>query len=73
MAQIVSDVLLHRLHASGVERIFGCRGDGINGIMGAFGRLDGAIDCVQTRYEQICAFMPCEWWAGVVPQTAERE
>src|SRR5690606_37771808 len=39
MGDSVSDFLLRRLHAWGVRRIFGYPGDGINGIMGALGRI----------------------------------
>ena len=38
MADTVGDFLLQRLHAWGVRRVYGYPGDGINGIMGAFGR-----------------------------------
>ena len=37
MAMTVGDFLLQRLLAWGVRRIYGYPGDGINGIMGAFG------------------------------------
>ena len=40
MAKTVGDQILERLHAWGVRRVFGYPGDGINGLMGAFGRLD---------------------------------
>lgn len=62
MSDTVSDFLLKRLHQWGVRRIFGYPGDGINGIMGALGRADKAglgIDYVQTRHEQLAAFMAC--------------
>jgi pyruvate dehydrogenase (quinone) len=58
MATTVGDFLLQRLHAWGVRRVFGYPGDGINGIMGAFGRSD-AIEFVQTRHEELAAFMAC--------------
>ncbi len=58
MGQTVSDFLLARLRQWGVRRIFGYPGDGINGIIGALGRLkDGEIDYVQTRHEELAAFM----------------
>lgn len=59
MTHTVADFLLQRLRAWGVKRIFGYPGDGINGVMGALGRLGGEIDYVQTRHEEICAFMAC--------------
>ena len=39
----VSDFILKRVHGWGIRRIYGYPGDGINGIMGAFDRLDGAM------------------------------
>ena len=41
MSETVADHLLHRLaNEWNVKRIYGYPGDGINGIMGAFGRSD---------------------------------
>ena len=54
----VSDYLLERLSAWGVRRIFGYPGDGINGIMGAFGRQE-AVQFIQVRHEEMAAFMAC--------------
>ena len=34
-------------------------GDGINGILGAFGRVGDGIDFVQVRHEEMAAFMAC--------------
>jgi pyruvate dehydrogenase (quinone) len=60
MATTVSDFMLQRLAAWGVHRVYGYPGDGINGIMGAFGRLkEGEIEFVQTRHEELAAFMAC--------------
>jgi pyruvate dehydrogenase (quinone) len=58
MAATVGDFLLQRLSGWGVHRIFGYPGDGINGIMGAFGRTD-KIEFIQTRHEELAAFMAC--------------
>ncbi|WP_119154271.1 thiamine pyrophosphate-requiring protein [Caldimonas tepidiphila] len=55
----VSDFLLERLQAWGVRRIFGFPGDGINGLMGAMDRTGGKIEFVQTRHEELAAFMAC--------------
>ncbi len=55
----VSDFLLKRLWEWGVRRIFGFPGDGINGIMGAFNRMNGEIKFVQARHEEMAAFMAC--------------
>src|SRR5450759_5054316 len=59
MAETVSDFLVKRLSEWGVKRIFGYPGDGINGIMGAVDRAEGAIDFVQVRHEEMAAFMAC--------------
>ncbi|HXS74411.1 MAG TPA: thiamine pyrophosphate-requiring protein [Rhodanobacteraceae bacterium] len=55
----VSDFLIKRLHEWGVRRIYGYPGDGINGLMGAMNRADGAIKLVRARHEEMCAFMAC--------------
>ena len=57
-----SDFLVERLHDWGVRRIYGYPGDGISGIMGALGRAERnshAIDFIQTRHEEMAAFMAC--------------
>lgn len=54
-----SDFLMRRLMEWGVTRIYGYPGDGINGIMGAFDRIDGKIAFVQVRHEEMAAFMAC--------------
>ena len=62
MTDTVSDFILERLHAWGVRRIFGYPGDGINGLIGAMDRArkrDLGIDYVQTRHEELAAFMAC--------------
>ena len=51
-----SDLLVRRLKAWGVERIYGYPGDGINGVLGALDR-DGTIPFVQVRHEEEAAFM----------------
>jgi pyruvate dehydrogenase (quinone) len=55
----VSDHVLERLAAWGVTRVFGFPGDGINGILGAFNRNDRGIRFIQTRHEEMAAFMAC--------------
>ena len=50
---------MRRLIEWKVRRIYGYPGDGINGITGAFERLDGEIDFVQVRHEEMAAFMAC--------------
>jgi pyruvate dehydrogenase (quinone) len=60
MSETVSDFLLARLADEwGVQRIYGYPGDGINGIIGAFGREGPRPDFIQTRHEEMAAFMAC--------------
>ncbi|HEY1813659.1 MAG TPA: thiamine pyrophosphate-requiring protein [Kofleriaceae bacterium] len=59
MAQTVSDQIIQRLYTWGVRTIYGYPGDGINGLIGALGRSDGKIRFIQTRHEEIAAFMAC--------------
>ncbi|WP_262104477.1 thiamine pyrophosphate-requiring protein [Arthrobacter sp. Marseille-P9274] len=51
-----ADVMVERLEAWGVPRIFGYSGDGINTFMGALRRA-GTVDFVQARHEENAAFM----------------
>src|SRR4051794_28004660 len=59
MSMTVGDFLLQRLSQWGVQRVYGYPGDGINGIMGAFGRSRNSIRFVQARHEELAAFMAC--------------
>ncbi|HEY0631191.1 MAG TPA: thiamine pyrophosphate-binding protein, partial [Thermoleophilaceae bacterium] len=59
MAQDVSDMLLDRLEAWGVKRIYGYPGDGINGLFGALHRAGDRFEFVQARHEEMAAFMAC--------------
>lgn len=59
MSASVSDFLLQRLHDWGVRRIYGYPGDGINGIIGALDRASDRIRFVQSRHEELSAFMAC--------------
>lgn len=52
-----SDQLLQRLHDWGVRRVYGYPGDGINGLMAAFDRMDGRMRFIQARHEELAAFM----------------
>jgi pyruvate dehydrogenase (quinone) len=54
--QEVSDYLLQRLRAWGVEHVFGYPGDGINGILAALGRADNRPMFIQSRHEEMSAF-----------------
>ena len=57
--QRVSDFLLERLLDWGVRRVYAYPGDGINGLLGAFGRIGERMDFVQVRHEEMAAFMAC--------------
>ncbi len=59
MSATVSDFMLERLSAWGVERVYGYPGDGINGILGAFERHENGLDFVQVPHEEVAAFMAC--------------
>ncbi len=59
MTNNVSDFLINRITEWGLKRIYGYPGDGINGIMGALDRADGAVEYVQVRHEEMAAFMAC--------------
>lgn len=59
MAETVADFLLSRLGAWGVTRIYGYPGDGINGILGALDRAADRMHFVQSRHEEMSAFMAC--------------
>lgn len=57
--ETVSDFILKRLSEWGVKRIFAYPGDGINGLIGAFGRAKDGPEFVQVRHEEMAAFMAC--------------
>lgn len=59
MADTVADFVLQRLCAWGVRRIYGYPGDGINGFLGALDRHSEQIEFVQSRHEEMSAFMAC--------------
>lgn len=59
MAKTVGDQLLERLAAWGTTHVFGYPGDGINGILTAFNADDHGIRFVQSRHEEMAAFMAC--------------
>ena len=56
MAPTVADYLLERLRAWDVEHVFAYAGDGINGILAAFGRADNKPQFIQARHEEMAAF-----------------
>ncbi|WP_330336086.1 thiamine pyrophosphate-requiring protein [Streptomyces sp. NBC_00557] len=55
----VADYVLQRLTEWGVKRVYGYPGDGINGLLGAFDRAQGDPEFIQTRHEEMAAFMAC--------------
>jgi pyruvate dehydrogenase (quinone) len=60
MTKTVGDFIVERLREWGVRRVFGYPGDGINGVVLAFGREAGdGIEWVQPRHEEMAAFMAC--------------
>ncbi|GAA1005024.1 MULTISPECIES: thiamine pyrophosphate-requiring protein [Streptomyces] len=56
MSMKVSDHVLERLRDWGVEHVFGYPGDGINGLLAAWGRADDNPRFIQARHEEMCAF-----------------
>src|SRR5881409_2108810 len=59
MAELVADYFLKRLREWDVHRIYGYPGDGINAFLGALDRAKGDPDFIQTRHEEMAAFMAC--------------
>ena len=56
VAEQVADFVLKRLRQWGIEHIFAYPGDGINGLVAAFGRADDQPQFIQTRHEEMAAF-----------------
>jgi len=56
MGNTVADVLLSRLREWGVRQVFGYPGDGINGLLAAWGRAGNEPQFVQARHEEMAAF-----------------
>jgi pyruvate dehydrogenase (quinone) len=54
--RLAADLVVERLRAWGVPRVFGYSGDGINAVMGALRRA-GDPEFVQARHEEAAAFM----------------
>ncbi|MGC3002224.1 thiamine pyrophosphate-requiring protein [Streptomyces sp. G35A] len=55
MSTKVADHVLQRLREWGVEHVFGYPGDGINGLLAAWGRADNQPEFVQSRHEEMSA------------------
>jgi pyruvate dehydrogenase (quinone) len=56
MSTTVADHVLQRLREWGVEEVFGYPGDGINGLLAAFGRAEDRPHFIQSRHEEMSAF-----------------
>jgi pyruvate dehydrogenase (quinone) len=56
VAEQVADFVLKRLRQWGIEHVYAYPGDGINGLVAAFGRADDHPQFVQTRHEEMAAF-----------------
>jgi pyruvate dehydrogenase (quinone) len=56
MSETVADHLLARLREWGVDTVFGYAGDGINGLLAAWGRADDNPRFIQVRHEEMAAF-----------------
>jgi pyruvate dehydrogenase (quinone) len=56
LGQTVADVVLARLREWDVHQVFGYPGDGINGLLAAWGRADDHPQFVQSRHEEMSAF-----------------
>lgn len=54
--QTVADFILTRLREWGVDTVFGYPGDGINGLLTAWGRADDQPRFIQSRHEEMAAF-----------------
>jgi pyruvate dehydrogenase (quinone) len=56
MADTVADYLLARLREWDINQVFAYPGDGINGLLAAWGRANDAPQFVQARHEEMAAF-----------------
>src|ERR1700743_3872868 len=56
MADTVADVLLSRLREWDIKQVFGYPGDGINGLLAAWGRAKNEPQFVQARHAEMAAF-----------------
>ncbi|MDX3776495.1 thiamine pyrophosphate-requiring protein [Streptomyces europaeiscabiei] len=56
MSTTVADHILRRLREWDVEQVFGYPGDGINGLLAAWGRAEDRPRFIQSRHEEMSAF-----------------
>ncbi|MEU2335392.1 thiamine pyrophosphate-requiring protein [Streptomyces sp. NPDC013172] len=59
MSTKVSDYILQRLREWDVEHVFAYPGDGINGLLAAWGRAENKPRFIQSRHEEMSAFEAC--------------
>ena len=59
MAKNVSDFLVERIQAWGIDRIYAYPGDGTAGIEAALRKAGDKPKFIQARHEELCAFMAC--------------
>jgi pyruvate dehydrogenase (quinone) len=59
MAETVSDFIVQRLQDWGINRVYGYPGDGINGVMAAMRKAGDKPRFIQSRHEELAAFMAC--------------
>src|SRR5438034_6211158 len=59
MADTVSDFIVQRLSKSGITRLYGYPGDGMNGLRAALRRAGDKPRFIQARHEEMAAFMAC--------------
>ncbi len=64
----VSEFILDRLHEWGIRQVYGFPGDGINGLLGAWESRKDKVRFIQTRHEEMAAFMASAHskWTGEV-------
>lgn len=59
MSRTVADALVERLRGWRIPRVFGYAGDGIDPVLAALHRAGRDPEFVQTRHEEMAAFMAC--------------
>src|SRR3954451_16974686 len=59
MKETVGEVVARRLAEWGVDTVFGLPGDGINGLMEGFRRLQEKVRFFLVHHEEAAAFMAC--------------
>jgi pyruvate dehydrogenase (quinone) len=57
MGMNVSDFVWHRVQEWGIKRVYGYPGDGVGGLDVALQKLQGSLQYIQVRHEEMAAFM----------------